>query len=346
MTNLSDGAGIHSLNRREFMTVAATTAVGLGALGPAAVWGQTREGDMLYRILGGTGEKISAIGVGGFHIGSLPTKEESIRLMRTAIDRGVTFMDNCWDYHNGKSEVWMGEALRDGYRDKAFLMTKIDGQKKASAAKQIDESLKRLQTDRIDLMQMHEMIRPEDPDRIFAEGGAMEALQEAKKAGKIRYSGFTGHKDPKIHLKVLEVAKGKGFKFDAVQMPLNVMDAHFKSFEKEVVPVLVREKIGVLGMKPLGSGAILQSGKVNAMECLHYALNLPTSTVITGMDSMARLDQALEAVRTFKPLDSEAVKRLLARTAESAEGGKHERFKTSNDFDGTVHNPQWLGLEG
>lgn len=301
---------------------------------------------MLYRILGGTGEKISAIGVGGFHIGSLPTKEESIRLMRTAIDRGVTFMDNCWDYHNGKSEVWMGEALRDGYRDKAFLMTKIDGQKKASAAKQIDESLKRLQTDRIDLMQMHEMIRPEDPDRIFAEGGAMEALQEAKKAGKIRYSGFTGHKDPKIHLKVLEVAKGKGFKFDAVQMPLNVMDAHFKSFEKEVVPVLVREKIGVLGMKPLGSGAILQSGKVNAMECLHYALNLPTSTVITGMDSMARLDQALEAVRTFKPLDSEAVKRLLARTAESAEGGKHERFKTSNDFDGTVHNPQWLGLEG
>ncbi|HEX7863257.1 MAG TPA: aldo/keto reductase [Verrucomicrobiae bacterium] len=333
------------LNRREFVTITAASSI---ALATGSVWaqpsGQTREGDMLYRTLGGTGEKISAIGVGGYHIGSLPTKEESIKLMRTAIDRGITFMDNCWDYHDGKSEVWMGEALRDGYRKKVFLMSKIDGQKKAPAAKQIDESLKRLQTDTIDLMQMHEMIRPEDPERIF-EGGAIEALQEAKKAGKIRYIGFTGHKDPKIHLAVLESARKRGFKFDAVQMPLNVMDAHYKSFEKEVLPVLVREKIGVLGMKPLGSGAILLSGKVKAIECLHYALNLPTSTVITGMDSMARLDQALEAVRTFKPLDESAVKQLLARTADSAQGGKHERFKTSTEFDGTVKYPEWLGLD-
>jgi aryl-alcohol dehydrogenase-like predicted oxidoreductase len=248
------------------------------------------------------------------------------------------------DYHDGKSEEWMGEALRDGYRKKVFLMSKIDGQKKGPATKQINESLRRLQTDTIDLMQMHEMIRPEDPERIF-EGGAIEALQEAKKAGKIRYIGFTGHKDPKIHLAVLESARKRGFKFDTVQMPLNVMDAHYKSFEKEVLPVLVREKIGVLGMKPLGSGAILQSGKVNAIECLHYALNLPTSTVITGMDSMARLDQALEAVRTFKPLDQNAVKQLLARTAESAQGGKHERFKTSIEFDGTAKNPEWIGLD-
>jgi aryl-alcohol dehydrogenase-like predicted oxidoreductase len=223
-------------------------------------------------------------------------------------------------------------------------MSKIDGQKKAAATRQINESLRRLKTETIDLMQMHEMIRPEDPERIF-EGGAIEALQEAKKAGKVRFIGFTGHKDPKIHLAVLESARKRGFKFDTVQMPLNVMDAHFKSFEKDVLPVLVREKIGVLGMKPLGSGAILQSGKVKAIECLHYALNLPTSTVITGMDSMPRLEQALEAVRTFKPLDSDAVKQLLARTVESAQEGKHERFKTSIEFDGTAKNPEWLGLD-
>lgn len=330
------------LNRREFVTITAATGV---ALATGTVWGQeSREGDMIYRTLGATGERISAIGVGGYHIGSVPTKEESIKLIRTAIDRGITFMDNCWDYHDGKSEVWMGEALRDGYRKKVFLMSKIDGQKKGTATKQINESLQRLQTETIDLMQMHEMIRPEDPERIF-EGGAIEALQEAKKTGKIRYIGFTGHKDPKIHLAVLESARKRGFKFDAVQMPLNVMDAHFKSFEKEVLPVLVREKIGVLGMKPLGSGAILQSGKVKAIECLHYALNLPTSTVITGMESMTRLEQALEAVRTFKPMDQAAVKQLLARTEESAQGGKHEGFKTTNNFDGTVRNPQWLGLD-
>src|SRR5688500_16357498 len=334
-----------SMNRRAF--VGKTAAGGL-VLAAGTTWAhsaeQSREGDMIYRALGSTGEKVSAVGVGGYHIGSLPTREESIRLIRTAIDRGINFMDNCWDYHDGKSEEWMGEALRDGYRKKVFLMSKIDGQKKSAAARQIDESLKRLQTETVDLMQMHEMIRPEDPERIF-EGGAIEALQEAKKAGKIRFIGFTGHKDPKIHLAVLESARKRGFKFDAVQMPLNVMDAHYKSFEKEVLPVLVREKIGVLGMKPLGSGDILKSGKVNAIECLQYALNLPTSTVITGMDSMSRLEQALEAVRTFKPLDANAVKQLLARTIDSARDGQHEQFKNSTKFDGTAKNPQWLGLD-
>lgn len=337
--------GRFDLNRREFVTITATSSV---ALATGAAWAQQsegkREGGMLYRTLGGTGEKISAIGVGGYHIGNLPSKEESIRLIRTAIDRGITFMDNCWDYHDGKSEVWMGEALRDGYRKKVFLMSKIDGQKKASAAKQIDESLRRLQTETVDLMQMHEMIRPEDPERIF-EGGAIEALQDAKKAGKIRYIGFTGHKDPQIHLAVIESGRKRGFKFDAVQMPLNVMDAHYKSFEKNVLPVLVREKIGVLGMKPLGSGAILENKKVSAVECLHYALSLPTSTVITGMDSMERLEQALEAVRTFKPLSQGALKELLARTEGSAQGGQHEQFKTTTKFDGTIQNPQWLGLD-
>jgi predicted aldo/keto reductase-like oxidoreductase len=330
------------MNRREF--VAATAVAGAALAFPAVA--QERQGEMLYRTLGATGEKVSVIGLGGYHIGTLPTKEESIRLMRTAIDRGLTFMDNCWDYHDGKSETWMGEALRDGYRQKVFLMTKIDGQKKTSAARQIDESLKRLQTDRIDLMQMHEMIRPDDPERIFAEDGAIAALREAKKAGKIRYCGFTGHKDPKIHLKVLEFARKNNFKFDAVQMPLNVMDAHFKSFEKEVLPVLVREQIGVLGMKPLGSGAILESKKATAIECLHYALSLPTSVVITGIDSTKILEQAFEAVRTFKPLDETRRKELLARTAEPAQNGEFEKFKTTTNFDGTIRNPQWLGLQG
>jgi predicted aldo/keto reductase-like oxidoreductase len=336
-------SGSVEMNRREFVALTAA-ATGAAVMAPGALV-QTREGDMVYRTLGGTGEKISAVGLGGFHIGTLPTKEESIRLMRSAIDRGITFMDNCWDYHDGKSETWMGEALRDGYRQKVFLMTKIDGQKKASAARQIDESLKRLQSDRIDLMQMHEMIRTEDPERIFAEDGAIAALIEAKKAGKIRFTGFTGHKDPKIHLKVLEFARRNNFKFDAVQMPLNVMDAHFRSFEKEVLPVLVRERIGVLGMKPLGSGAILKSNKATAIECLHYAMNLPISTVITGIDSMKILDQSLEAARTFKPLDQNQIKELLARTAEPARDGQFEKFKTSTDFDGTVRNPQWLGLD-
>ena len=329
------------VNRRDFLKATLVTGVGLSAPMTRA---QIRQGDMIYRTLGKTGEKISAIGLGGYHMGTLPTVEESIRLVRNAIDRGITFMDNCWDYHDGKSEEWMGRALQEGYRQKVFLMSKIDGQTKASAAKQIDESLKRLRTDRIDLMQQHEMIRPEDPERIFQEGGAIEALNEAKKAGKIRYIGFTGHKDPRIHLKVLETARQKNFHFDAVQMPINVMDAHFRSFTKEVAPVLVREGIGVLGMKPLGSGHILKSGKVNALECLHYALSMPTSTVITGIDSMKILDQAIEAARTFKPMEQKAIQELLARTEEPAGTGKFELFKTSTQFDGTVQNPQWLGL--
>src|SRR5881296_2966807 len=194
-----------------------------------------------YRTLGHTGEKVSMVGIGGYHLGTQHDEQESIRIIRTALDNGINFLDNCWDYNNGKSEVRMGKALRDGYRQKAFLMTKIDGRTKASAAKQIDESLKRLQTDHVDLMQFHEIIRMEDADRIFASGGAMEAMQEAKKAGKVRFIGFTGHKDPLIHLRMLEVAAEHKFHFDAVQMPLNVMDAHFRSFEHKVLPVLVKE---------------------------------------------------------------------------------------------------------
>jgi aryl-alcohol dehydrogenase-like predicted oxidoreductase len=338
-----DGRVRSELRLRDFMRVTLASSLAVGTLRWTSAE-QTRKGDMLYRPLGTTGERVSALGLGGYHIGTLPTEQESIRLIRTAIDRGLTFMDNCWDYHDGKSEIWMGKALRDGYRDKVFLMTKIDGQTRKSAARQIDESLQRLGTDRVDLMQFHEMIRPEDPARIFAQGGAMEAMHEAKQAGKIRFIGFTGHKDPAIHLAMIEEARKRGLKFDAVQMPLNVMDAHFKSFEKQVLPVLVKDRTGVLGMKPLGSGDILRSGKVKPIECLHYALNLPTSVVITGIDSQRILDQAFEAVKTFQELSQIALDDLLARTVEPAQTGAYERFKTTTRFDGTIQNPQWLGL--
>ena len=331
--------GRQNFTRRDFVKLSAAASV---AVSVAPVWAAETKNDMPYRTLGRTGEKVSAIGLGGYHIGIQGDEGESIRLVRTALDRGINFLDNCWDYNDGVSEVRMGKALRDGYRAKAFLMSKIDGRTKASAAKQIDESLTRLQTDHVDLMQFHEIIRREDPERVFT-GGAMEAMLAAKQAGKVRYIGFTGHKDPAMHLKMLVVAAENKFHFDAVQMPLNVMDAHFRSFEQRVLPELVKAGIGVLGMKSLDFGAILQSQTVTAIECLHYAMNLPTSTVITGMDSLARVEQALEAARSFKPMTPEQLTALLARTAAAAADGKYEGFKTTTRFDGTSHNPQWLG---
>ena len=302
-----------------------------------------RNGDMLYRQLGRTGEQVSVLGLGGHHIGRPSDEEEGIRLVRSAIDRGMNFMDNSWDYHEGASEIRMGKALRDGYRAKAFLMTKIDGRTKQEAAKQIEDSLKRLQTDHIDLLQHHEIIRMEDGDRIFADGGAQEAVVQAKKAGKIRYIGFTGHKDPAVHLRMLEVAAKHEFRFDTVQMPLNVMDAHFRSFEHHVLPVLVKDKIGVLGMKSMADGNILKTRTATAIECLHYAMTLPTSVVITGIDSMKLLDQALEAVRTFRPMTASQVTALLSRTEAVAADGRYEPFKTTEKFDSTARYPQWLG---
>ncbi len=302
------------------------------------------EREIPYRTLGRTGERVSAIGLGGFHLGQPQVSEaEAIRIVRTAVDRGINFLDNSWDYNNGASEIRMGKALRDGYRERVFLMTKIDGQSKKAAADQIDECLRRLQTDVIDLMQFHEIIRMEDPERIFAAGGALEAALEAKGAGRIRYIGFTGHKSPTIHLRMLETAKAHGFRFDAVQMPLNVMDAHFDSFEKRVLPVLVREKIGVLGMKPLGDRQVLESKTVAPIEALHYALNLPTSVVITGCDSMEILEQAIRAARSFRPMTREETNALLEKTAVAAREGHFERYKTTHEFDSTVANPEWIG---
>jgi len=329
------------LTRRKFMKLSAAT-IATGALGSPLWAEEEKHNDMIYRTLGSTGEKVSAIGLGGFHIGNPLFESESTKIIRTAIDGGFTFMDNCWDYHNGKSEIRMGRALRDGYRQRVFLMTKIDGRSRQGAQAQINESLERLQTDHIDLLQFHEIIRMDDPDRIFAPGGALEAALAAKQAGKIRYIGFTGHKDPSIHLHMLDLAAKNQFKFDTVQMPLNVMDAHFRSFEHHVLPLLVDQKIGVLGMKSMGSGDILKSKVVTPIECLHYALNLPTSVVINGIDSLKLLDQAFEAAKTFRPMDQQAVASLLAKTAGVAQTGEFEPFKTSEKYDSTAKDPQFL----
>jgi predicted aldo/keto reductase-like oxidoreductase len=325
---------------KAFAAIALTGSARRAAPGQASSATST---DMIYRELGRTGEKVSAIGLGGHHIGRPRDAADGIRIIRSAVDRGITFLDNCWDYHDGESERRMGDALRDGYRKRVFLMTKFDGRTKSATASQIDESLKRLQTDMIDLMQYHENIRMEDPDRFFAPAGPLEALLEAKKAGKIRYIGFTGHKDPAVHVRMLDVAAAHAFQFDSCQMPLNVMDAHFRSFEREVLPRLVRAGIGVLGMKPMGDGFILKSGAVTPLECLHYALNLPTSVVITGCESIERLDQACEAARTFRPMSQTAVEAILRKTKSVAMTGQFEPFKTSAMFDGTARNPQWMG---
>jgi uncharacterized protein len=299
--------------------------------------------DMPYRQLGTTGDTVSAIGMGGYHIGKQKDADESIRLIRAGVDQGITFLDNCWDYNDGISEVRMGQALRNGYRQKTFLMTKMDGRTAAEYNKQLEQSLGRLQTDMIDLVQFHEVIRMEDPDRIFASSGAIEAAMAARQAGKIRYIGFTGHKDPAVHLRMLEIAEKHGFHFDTVQMPINVMDAHFRSFTHQVMPVAIKQGIGVLAMKTFGDHVILTSNTVQPIEALHYGLTQPVSTVITGIDSMTILDQALEAARTFKPLTHAEVKSLLDRTQVAASDGKFELFKTTSHFDGTAANPKWLG---
>jgi predicted aldo/keto reductase-like oxidoreductase len=329
------------LARRQFLEIAGgLTVSALVSQGLFAA--DERSGDMIYRKLGRTNERVSAIGLGGYHIGIPKDEQDSIRIIRTAIDRGINFMDNCWDYMDGKCEVIMGKALRDGYRQKVFLMTKFDGRTKASTAKQIDESLQRLQTDHVDLMQYHENIRMEDPDRFFNDG-VLDALLEAKKAGKLRYIGFTGHKDPAVHLRMLEVAQAHNFHFDTAQMPLNILDAQFRSFARQVVPKLVEQGIGVLGMKPMAAGALPQRGFATGIECLHYALNLPTSVVITGCVDTKNLDQAFEAARTFKPLTQAQLSSLLSKTRDAALTGKYETFKTTTQQDGTARNPQWMG---
>lgn len=295
---------------------------------------------MQTRLLGGTGERVSAVGLGGFHMAKGVDAATSTRIIRAAVDGGITFLDNSWDYHEGESERRMGNALRDGYRQRVFLMTKIDGQTRQSAMAQLHQSLERLQTDWIDLIQLHEIIRPEDPDRIFQTDGAIHALKEAKQQGLIRYIGFTGHKSPDVHLKMLT----KPFSWDTVQMPLNLFDYHFDSFGERVLPVLLQRGIGVLGMKPMGAGKLLESGAVTAEECLRYALTLPTSVVITGCESIDQVEQALRAGRGFQPMSTDELQSIRDRTAAPALAGRYETYKTTDEHDGTKKHPEWLGL--
>jgi uncharacterized protein len=328
------------MTRRELLTAA--LAITVTSRFPTRAGAAESSGEIPYRILGHTNEKVSIIGLGGYHIG-VPSENDSIKIVRTAIDNGINFLDNCWDYHDGDSEIRMGKALQDGYRQKVFLMTKIDGRDEKTATDQLNDSLKRLKTDTIDLVQFHEVIRDSDPNWIFCENGSINALIKAKKSGKIRYIGFTGHKSPDFHLKMLETGIKNDFIFDTVQMPLNLMDAHYVSFEKKVLPVLLKYKIGVLGMKPLGAGVLLKSKTATHEECLQYALSLPTSVVITGCDSLKILEQALNVARNFSPLTERQISSLLAKTAEAATAGKFELYKTTKDFDGTAHRPEWLG---
>jgi aryl-alcohol dehydrogenase-like predicted oxidoreductase len=331
------------VTRRQFLELSAATAlaVGSGASGGFAWAAEVKQG-IPYRTLGKTGEKVSLVGVGGAHIGRVSEKE-SLQIIRAALDRGLNFLDNSWDYNDGKSEEWMGKALKEGYRQKAFLMTKIDGRTKAAAAKQLDESLKRLQVDHVDLLQFHEVIRMNDADRIFAPDGALEAVLEAKKAGKLRYIGFTGHKSPEIHLHMLQTAADHQFHFDTVQMPLNVMDTHYKSFETLVLPVALQQGIGVLGMKPMGDHIILESKSVTPVECLRYTMSLPVSVVITGIDSLAILEQAVNVAKGLAPLSGTELAALRAKTQGLAQNGQYELYKTSHHFDTTEKKPEYLG---
>lgn len=332
------------MSRRQFIgTVLASAAVhGVGARGARAVNNGRRE--IPRRRLGRTGESVSIVGLGGAHLGQQPDARDSVRLIRAAIDAGITFMDNSWDYHEGQSEIRMGQALRDGYRQRVFLMTKIDGRDRKSAARQIDESLERLQTDHVDLLQFHEIIRTSDAERIFANDGALVAALAAQRAGKTRFLGFTGHKSPEIHLAMLRAGAAHGFVPDTVQMPLNVLDARYDSFQAKVLPELLKHDIGVLGMKPLGDGFVLRSETVSAEEGLRYAMSVPgVAVTITGIDSQPILEQAVRLARGFEPLGARARQELESRAASKAARGRFEAYKSTHHFDATHHHPEWLG---
>jgi aryl-alcohol dehydrogenase-like predicted oxidoreductase len=334
--------------RRAF--VGTTAAMALAACARKARISQTTEqassaragSSIGRRPLGRTGTEVSMIGLGGYHLGTAKDRDDAVRMVHAALDRGIDFLDNCWAYHKGRSEEWMGHALRGGHRKRAFLMSKIDGRTKESARAQIDQSLMRLGTDVIDLMQLHEIMHEGDAERIFGPGGAIEALIEAKQAGKIRFVGFTGHKDPSHHLRLLERAAAQGFTFDTVQMPLNVLDAHYRSFEQEVLPRAQKAGTGIIGMKALASGEILEAKVVSAADAQRYALSLPIAVLVVGCSSMSDLDHATAVATGFVPLEGEERSALLARTAPKADGGAIEKYKTTTSHDSTTHNPHWL----
>ena len=290
------------------------------------------------RPLGRTGEQVSALGLDGHLPALLSDPRETFRMIHAALEGGLTLMGTSWDYLHGESELRMGEALRGGYRDRAFLMTKVDGQTGKAAIAQLDQSLKRLRVEHIDLLLLNEIIRPEDPERVFGPGGAMDALAEAQEAGKIRYLGFAGHKDPAIHLEMLN----QGFPFDAVQMPLNLLDAQFRSFEKAVLPVLVERGIGVLGMRPLAGGKILESGRVKPLDALRYVMSLPTSSVLVGCPAMTDVMEATRLLAAFEPMEPDEAEFFLRKVADLAAEGRFEAYKTTETHDATVLHPEWL----
>jgi len=332
-----------SPSRREFLQTTAAGLAGAGLAGAAEAQQQqqqTNSGGIPLRPLGRTGERVSVLCLGG-HSSTNPknlSEKESLRLIQRAVDEGITFMDNCWDYHDGVAEERMGKALAEGgRRDKVFLMTKVCGRTAKDAEANLEDSLRRLRTDRIDLWQFHEMVYDNDPDWIFAEDGAIHAGLKALKEGKVRFLGFTGHKDPIIHLKML----GKPFDWASVQMPLNVMDVHYRSFQKQVLPVLLQRNIGVLAMKSLGGdGSIVSKAHVPVEDALRYVLSLPISTLVSGIDSEKVLDQNLKIVREFRPMTPQERAAIEGRTLAMAGDGRYELFKSSKIFDGPVHRKQ------
>lgn len=325
----------HSFTRREFLR---TTTCGIcaGALATPAWAGSSSSSGIPTRPLGGTGVNVSMLGLGGHHIGRHRDQSVGVRLTRQAIDMGVTFLDNAWEYHDGRSEEIMGKALQDGYRRKAFLMTKHHGRDKKTAMQHLEDSLRRLKTDVIDLWQFHEIVYDDDPEMIFAPDGGIEAADLAKKQGKVRFIGFTGHRSPLHMLKMLAY----DYPWDAVQMPLNVMDAHYKSFQQHVVPILIKRKIGVIAMKTMASGHVLRSQTVEPGEALNYVWSQPVSTIVSGMESEQLLNSNVALARSFKPMSAEAQAKLLDKTKTAAMTGDFEPFKTAPNYDGPVGRRQ------
>lgn len=324
--------------RREFLLEAATAGFALTNFARDVLASEQAAGPtgLPTRALGRTGERVSILCLGGWHIGAVKDPAEAIRIMHTAADQGLTFFDNCWDYHNGGSEEIMGRALADGRREKVFLMTKNCERDYAGSMKCLDDSLRRLRTDRIDLWQFHEIIYDNDPDWVFEKGGLKAAL-EARKAGKVRYIGFTGHKDPRIHLAML----GKPFEWDACQFPVNVLDLHYRSFQKQVLPVCLQNKVGAIGMKGFGGGdGVARQAGLTAQEAYRYALSQPVAAQVVGMTTLEQLEQNIALARGFTPLTEAEQSALADKVKPFATDGRFEQFKSTQNFDGPVHRRQ------
>lgn len=327
-------------NRRDFLRAGVAAGTGC-SLASGLLAAQTDDGSGIpTRPLGETGASVSILCLGGWHIGQAGIDDgepAAIRLMHQALDEGITFFDNAWDYHDGYSEELMGRAIHDR-RDRVFLMTKNCERDYEGSLKDLEDSLRRLQTDHLDLWQFHEMVYDNDPDWVFEKGG-MRAALEAQQAGKVRFIGFTGHKDPSIHLKMLN----KPYQWASAQMPINVCDYFFRSFQHEVVPECLRQGTGVIGMKSLGGGVegkIPTAGIATAPECIHFSLSQPVSALVVGLRNEHDLNQALQVARDFQPLTPEEQTTLLAKVKDEAADGRHELFKTSKDFDGPHHRRQ------